>query len=189
MLNSWQHDKACRFTMFGHFIPAKETNQSGFRSLGTSECLSLAKCKWWIAARRFETRRDERKWGGQGVHMFWKLSDIHGPWLHALDDSLGWQTSCTVYIVLYCSAVSTTVTQRTSKYLKVAICILRQALLPQTNQQLSATLTWWSTTPDAFARAILFRSYVWLDVPCLFIGQQGKWINWTPSTECTLQFI
>ena len=106
MLNSWQHDKACRFTMFGHFIPAKETNQSGFRSLGTSECLSLAKCKWWIAARRFETRRDERKWGGQGVHMFWKLSDIHGPWLHALDDSLGSQTRC-IYclycIVLFCS--------------------------------------------------------------------------------------
>ena len=153
MLNSWHHDKACRFTMFWHFIPAKETNQSGFRSLGTSECLSFAKCKWWIAARRFETRRDERKWGGQGVHMFWKLSDIHGPWLHALDDSLGSQTSCTFYIVLYCSAVSTTVTQRSSKYVKVAICILRQALLPQTNQQLSATLNWWSTTPDAFARA------------------------------------
>lgn len=181
MLNAWQHDQACGFTIFGHFIPAKKNNQSyqsGFRNLGTSECLSLAKCKCGLQ-RYVETSEATRENGvvkESTCSGSCQISMAHGYMLWMIHWT---HKQVALFSVLYCSVVSTTVTQRSSKYVNVAIVsAVRHFSLRQIS---SCRRLWIDEVPHWMLlhvqklRAILFRSYVWLDVPCLsFIRQHWQ---------------
>ena len=100
-----------------------------------------------------EKGREKMGWS-RSPHV---LEVVRYPWPMAT--CFGWFTWLTNKLhFLYCIVLFCGLDYSDPKILKVCqschlICILRQALLPQTNQQLSATLNWWSTTPDAFARA------------------------------------